>query len=166
MHDLNLYLKILSLFFIAPFIFNGCGSSTNHEEKITTEPFTDFKNFPNKPFHCIDLGLSKIENIDLMKSNDYQYNEPSILIRESDSTAIIIGDFEDLTEFKIYLKSDYYLNQSSELLSQLSEKSTHHIGSESFSEMRFESIQNPFKLTYFLTEQYIRLSYTRLVQRH
>ena len=128
--------------------------------------FTDFENFPNSPFLELDLDTSVNQNIALLLEEDFIKYEPFVYSRPSDSTFILLEAGDKLTDFKIYLKSANYKLRNENLFEFLKSNSTKTIGSYEFGEMSFSESIKPFKLTYFSTDYFIRLSYHITDSKH
>lgn len=160
--------KILHLGFILAFFFlNGCSpSKSNNSTTDNTSKFKAFNHFPVSPFLDLNFNTSVITIKSDLESEGYSEHSEFIFSHKSDSTSIILVDDSQLTEFKLYLKSEFYLAHKEELFQELSGKSVKTIGTFKFSEMSFKTANNAFKLTYFTTDHSIRISYQLLKQHY
>ena len=160
--------KILHFGFILAFFFlNGCSpSKPNNSTTDNTSKFKAFKHFPVSPFSGLNFNTSVITIKSNLNAEGCTENSEFIFFHKSDSICIILADEIQLTEFKLYLKSKFYLAHKEELFLELSGKSVKTIGTFKFAEMTFDQVKNPFELTYFSTEKFIRISYQLINEHH
>ena len=141
-------------------MFQSCTDSTTTSNSDETElTFTDFLNFPKSPFISLEFNSTLSKNITQIESNGFISTTENVYSRHSDSTTLILSEPDNLTEFKVYLKSTFYLQKNKALFDFFTEKSAEYMGTSQFAEMTFIGEDNTFTLTYFSTNTYIRLYY-------
>jgi hypothetical protein len=160
---LKLFNYILLLALLVCF---GCSEKQSSTAANAPILFSDFENFPDAPFICLNLDTSVTHNIVLLKKEDFISTEPLDCSRRSDSTFILFNDHDDLSDLKIYLKSTDYLDRNKTLFDYLKQNSDKTIGNHEFSEMLFLETDIPFNLTYFSTHDFIRLSFKIISTKH
>ena len=149
------------------FVFNNCtDSKTDTSETKDRIIFEDFIEFPNSPF--INLTFDDVFEDSKSKLVDFDYIDQGnqIYSNASDSIILMFSDETELTTFKLYLKSDFYLSRNQDLFNKLSSHTNQCIGNYRFAEMVFMQEYKPFKLTYFTTDKSIRISYQLTTTHH
>jgi len=123
--------------------------------------FTDFEKIPQQPFLSVDFTLTTPQNKDLISSNQFVKTNQDYFERLSDSTIVIFEEEENLNAFKIYLKSHFYMTNNQLLFDFLTQQSTAFSGNYVFAEMEFNNSETPFTLTYFTTQNQIRIHFIK-----
>jgi hypothetical protein len=159
---------ILFVFFsFGTIVINSCTDSKT--ETLETKGriiFDAFSEFPNSPF--INLQFDDVSEDSKSKLVDFDYIDQGdqIYSNASDSIILILSDEDELTTFKLYLKSGFYLSKNQDLFTKLSSHTNQCIGNYRFAEMVFMQESKPFKLTYFTTDKSIRISYQLIIPHH
>ncbi len=157
----NRYYILLICLTLSSATLNSCSESktndTVHQE--TEIVFADFDQFPSIPFLNLEFNTLVEDLKQDIEALNYEKQSDNIYVNTSDSTSVILNDEANLTSFKVYLKSTFYLTHYQQLFDKLSNHSTQHIGTSDFAEMTFNIETQPFKLTFFRTRKFIRISY-------
>jgi len=158
---LKTYLYI-ALFLLVTIIFVSCKQEHSHNSSNQKEiQFSDFEKLPQHPFLTIDFSLTTQQNKGLLKANQFDKTNQGFFEREMDSTIVIFEEDENLTAFKVYLKSHFYITNNQLLYDFLAQHSTVFSGDNLFAEMKFNTSEFPFSLTYFTTQNQIRIHFIK-----
>lgn len=124
--------------------------------------FGDFEAFPNQQYLTFSLGDS---NAEMVRKIGYLKVEP-IAVTEvyhfyfpSDSTEVIIPDQPVITEFKVFLKSQFYLKNESHFLAFFENLAKNTSKDIDFSLFEFSNDEQSFKMSYFKQPEFIRLHF-------
>lgn len=146
-------------------LFNSCTSEKNLELNVIPQKiiFPVFNQFPEQPVNFLDFSLTTLENIQQLESFNYLSTQDFIYTQQKDSIHVLLDTEEkELNTFTLYLKSSFYLKQNKALFSHLTSNSNGFVGTSQFAEIWINDNRIPFKITYFSTPEFIRLSYSKL----
>ncbi len=156
-------IPIILLFVIATACNERETSITIDDNKVV---FSDFLDVPEKLFLNIETDSSLSENYLLIGEHGFTRFNEFIHLRSGDSTFILFEESNNVDAFKVYFKSQYYLDQKELLYDFLNQRSQSAIGCYEFGQMNFSNAQTPFKLTFFSTDDFIRLSFKTISNKH
>lgn len=163
----NQFYILLICVSICSLVLQNCSYSSS-ENTVDDAPiiFKEFNDLPHSPF--LNFGFNdELEALKLDLINQGYIEHLTNTFRDNqDSTTVIFEDELNLTTFKVYLSSHFYLTNSITLFERLKAKSSHCVGSSEFAEIEFNTDPQPFKLTYFTTEKSIRISYQLITSPH
>ena len=151
------------------FLLNGCteSSSTGTTSAdlaalVGIVQFPDFENFPDNQFKSLALGESSqsiITSVSHMQVEQKADAEVAHFFFPKDSTELILPDQPILTEFKVFLFSDLYLQNEGAFRSFLEEKASFVMKDDTFQIFQFITKTTNFKMTYFVQSKFIRLHF-------
>jgi hypothetical protein len=137
-------------------------SETGNDETVKEAPFLNFAQFPERQFKSIQLNQCRAETMAIISAlplREIYSAEALHFILPSDSTELIIPDTPILTEFKVFLKSQMYLQNTTHFYEFLGDKAEKTKTNDTFSIFYFEHLNIPFKVTYFGQNEVIRLHF-------
>ncbi len=151
------------------FVMNGCKDSSvprsitgDLAALVGVVQFPDFENFPNNQFKSLALGESNEAMITIVSNMQVEQKaeaEVAHFFFPKDSTELILPDQPILTEFKVFLFSDFYLQNEAAFRSSLEEKASFVMKDDTFQIFQFITTTTNFKMTYFLQSDFIRLHF-------
>jgi len=135
---------------------------TLNDEGELIPVFGDFEGFPNQQYLTFSLGDSNAEmvrKIGYLKVEPVAVTEVYHFYFPSDSTEVIIPDQPVITEFKVFLKSQYYLQNESHFYDFFETLAKNTVNDPDFSLFEFSSEEQAFKMSYFKQPEFIRLHF-------
>lgn len=141
---------------------NSLDESPTESEPIV---FTQFDHFPERQFKTIQLGQNQADIIPLiagMPVTEIYTGEISHFLFPADSTELLIPNERQLSEFKVYLKSETYLGDEANFRAFLGLHALKVIDDPIFPVFYFENPTYSFKVTYFYQTDFIRLHFILL----
>ena len=143
-------------------------NQTNNNQLLqdkTENPYTEFSNFPQDQFKTICLGETN-DNLKVKIGN----MPVEIIAQEevfyfpfpADATELILPGDPTLTEFKVFLKSRTYLQNTIQFQDFLGETAKDIATDDMFPVYYYETEKVDFKLTYFEQPEFIRLHFIQL----
>jgi hypothetical protein len=124
--------------------------------------FPDFDNFPDYQFKTRAWGESNesiISIVSNMKVEQKGNVEVVHFFFPKDSTELILLDQPVLSEFKVFLFSDNYLQNEAHFRSYFDEKATFVMKNATFQIFQFNTSTTHFKMTYFCQNDFVRLHF-------
>ncbi len=136
--------------------------------EASNSTFQSFSNFPEYQFKTIQLNTATghvLAQMDLPAVKEISTEEVIHFYFQDDSSEIIIPDQPNLTEFKVYLRSNNYLRQERVFHSFFQENSEENTSDSLFSSFIFSSSISTYKMTYFNQKDFIRLHFMLITKR-
>jgi len=151
------------IIFLTCLIFISCENNSFFNHKKNNEnnlEFTDFKYFPEKQF--LDLTLNDTKPVFEQKLVNHGFknihNGESVFYeRIEDSTLLIFTNNYEVKEFKIFLKSEFYISNKENLLFYFKGFTKEILNDDLFTELTYKEGNNQFKCLFFTQEDFIRI---------
>ena len=124
--------------------------------------FPDFENFPDYQFKTLALGETNEAIISIVSDLQVEQKGNAEVVHfffPKDSTELILPDQPILSEFKVYLFSDNYLQNEADFRTYFEEKATFVMKDATFQIFQFNTATTHFKMTYFCQKDFIRLHF-------
>lgn len=137
-------------------------SSTDLATLINGVQFSDFENFPHNQFKSLALGETNESVISIVSNMQVEQKGNAEVVHfffPKDSTQLILPDQPILSEFKVFLFSDYYLKNEIAFRTFFEEKATFVMKDATFQIFQFNATTTHFKMTYFCQKEFIRLHF-------
>jgi len=115
--------------------------------------FSDFELFPHKIYLQLDVKHTYNKNRIILIESGFKQVDSRSFFREKDSTSFIFPSQNEASEYIIYLKSKYYLQNKLTFYDFIKRFSEDCNGNAKFSILYFSD----FYLSFFREKQYIRL---------
>ncbi len=137
-------------------------STTDLAALIGGVQFPDFENFPDYQFKMLALGESNEAIISIVSNMQVEQKGNAEVVHfffPKDSTELILPDQPLLSEFKVFLFSDLYLQNEADFRSYFEEKATFVMKNATFQIFQFNTSTTHFKMTYFCQKDFVRLHF-------
>ena len=160
-------LSLLAILVIACQAESTTESQTETPTETSTK-FEAFRHFPKQQFETLSLGITQeqlTQRIKALPVNVIAANENHHYYFEKDSTELIIPHQNAFTEFKLFLRSSQYLNQTTALKALFESAAFTTKDHPIFPSYEYQSDSLHFNLTYFEQPEAIRLHFKLISRR-
>jgi hypothetical protein len=145
--------------------------SCNQPESSTGDKkpfFPPFEYFPEHQFYQVQFGqdYSEVEQqLYILGFEKIDSSGSATFTHRSDSIEFILPDHNTLTSFKLFLRADRYLNYKADLAEQFRASASSSNESDGFAVFKYETERNEFKLTLFVQDYLLRLSFEKKAEK-